>query len=398
MSRRSLHCYMWRSLNWVLRKRARHWRTRVPTITWCALAIALSAIHAPPLFAAENGYFGLLRARDLTPFGFLRLDIPPAHAVSGSPGAWGIEMELAYQNTWALSANVESYLESLPGRRQLGPGDLEAIRNLPGENYLFDLELAEVDLRFHYKFSPHWGGYATLRGLWYGGGILDRTIEQFHDTFGFGGFGRPAIARNEINTIIDLKSTQSAELNAPSGNGLLDPTIGIRYSGVAVPETWNVILEVVLQPALDGQRRFLSTGHASYGAQVTLQRFLKRQALYLSASGVYHKGSPEFQQTDAKILPTLVLGYERPVSSKAHLLVQGYVSPSIFSREETDLHELLATKYQLSIGFYHRLGRGVFSFAVTENLQNFNNTPDIGFQFGWAYSEALFPLVKRGPP
>jgi hypothetical protein len=123
----------------------------------------------------------------------------------------------------------------------------------------------------------------------------------------------------------------------------------------------------------------------------------------LSASGVYHKGSPEFRQTDAKILPTLVLGYERPVSSKAHLLVQGYVSPSIFSREDTDLHELLATKYQLSIGFYHRLGSGAFSFAVTEILQNFDNTPDVGFQLGWAYSEALFPRrlsinSPRSPP
>lgn len=360
-------------------------------MTCCALAVASLTIHPAPLSAAENRYFGLLRARDLTPFGFLRLDIPPAHAVSGSPGAWGIETELAFQNTWALSAAVEDYLKSLPGRRELGPAELEAIRDLPGENYLFDLELAEIDLRFHYKFSPHWGGYATLRGLWYGGGFLDRTIEQFHDAFGLGNFGRPAVARDEINTIIDLKSAQSAQLNAPSGNGLLDPTFGLRYSAAAVPDTWNVVLELVLQPAFAGERRFLSTGHASYGVQVTLQRFLKRQALYLSTSAVYYKGSPEFRQTDAKILPTLVMGYERPLSPKAHLLVQGYVSPSIFSREETDLHELLATKYQLSIGFYHRLGRGVFSFAVTENLQNFNNTPDIGFQFGWAYSEALVP-------
>jgi hypothetical protein len=70
------------------------------------------------------------------------------------------------------------------------------------------------------------------------------------------------------------------------------------------------------------------------------------------------------------------------------------VSPTVFSREDTDLHELLATKYQLSIGFYHRFRRGIFSFAVTENLQNFNNTPDIGFQLGWAHSEALLSPAR----
>jgi hypothetical protein len=35
------------------------------------------------------------------------------------------------------------------------------------------------------------------------------------------------------------------------------------------------------------------------------------------------------------------------------------------------------------------MGRGVLSFAFTENLQNFNNTPDVGLLLGWAYSPAL---------
>ena len=54
-----------------------------------------------------------------------------------------------------MSSKVERYLKSLPGRRQLGPEQLEAIRSLPGENYLVDLELAEIDVTFHYKFSSH---------------------------------------------------------------------------------------------------------------------------------------------------------------------------------------------------------------------------------------------------
>jgi hypothetical protein len=380
---------VWLDLAEVLREHARRWRTRAAAVG--ALAVVLLAIHPLPLCATESGYFGLLRARDLTPFGFLRLDMRPAHAVSSSRGAWGIETELAYQNTWALSSGVERYLKSLPGRSRLGAEQLDAIRNLPGENYLVDLELAEIDVRFHYKFSTHWGGYAGLSGLWYGGGFLDGTIERFHDTFGFGSFGRPAVARNQINTIINLKSAQSVEINAPHGSGFLDPTFGVRYSAIAMPEKWNLIFEVAVKAALAGQRHFLSTGRTDYGVQLTLQRFFERQALYLSTSGVYYHGSPEFPRTDAQIVPTAVLGYERRLSSKAHLLVQGYVSPSVFSTKETDLHELLATKIQLSVGFYQRVRRGIFSFAVTENLQNFNNTPDIGFQIGWAYSAALLP-------
>ena len=39
----------------------------------------------------------------------------------------------------------------------------------------------------------------------------------------------------------------------------------------------------------------------------------------------------------------------------------------------------------MSIGLRHRSDNMLFTFGITENLQNVNNTPDIGFQFGFAY-------------
>jgi hypothetical protein len=96
----------------------------------CKAAVAQDATQT-----AEQEYpkYGLLRERDLTPFGFLRLDMRPAHAFWAPPGSWGVEVLLDYQNTWAMSPNVQQYLESLPGRGRLGPADVAAIRALPGE-------------------------------------------------------------------------------------------------------------------------------------------------------------------------------------------------------------------------------------------------------------------------
>ena len=177
------------------------------TLLHCC-SIALLTLVGPIAHAAESDetdYFGLLRARDITPFGFLRLDMRPTHARAASSGTWGIETELAYQNTWALSPGVESYLGTLEGRRELGPAEADAIRALPGENYLVDLELALLDVTFHYKFSSQWGAYLVVSSSWYGGGFLDSTIESFHDTFGFSDFGRPAVKKNDLNYILDLK-------------------------------------------------------------------------------------------------------------------------------------------------------------------------------------------------
>jgi hypothetical protein len=99
------------------------------------LTILLLGSYIASVSANDAGYFGLLRSRDLTPFGYLRLGMRPAHAISGPSGSWGIEMELGYQNTWALSPEVERYLTNL-----------------------LDLELAQLDMTFHYKFAEQWVG------------------------------------------------------------------------------------------------------------------------------------------------------------------------------------------------------------------------------------------------
>ncbi len=353
------------------------------------MAFFLAAAYGPPLAAEQSEYLGLLRARDLTTFGFLRLDMRPAHAVDAPAGTWAIETELALQNTWALSSGVHDYLESLPGRRPLGPAELADIRALPGENYLFDMELAELDVTIHHKFTKHWGGYLVLSGVNYGGGFLDGPIESFHDALGFDDNGRPAIRRNDVNLIADLNSADISILGSPSHGGMLDPTVGVRYSGAGQAAGWNVVLEAAAKVAFRGREDFLSTGRTDYGLQMTLQRFREDHAWYVSASGVYYDGTTSLTPTHTRIVPTLVVGYERELSPKTHLILQGYASDSVYSREETDLGQLLAEKYQLSLGFYRRIGRAVMSFAITENLQNFNNTPDVGLQLGWAFSPAL---------
>ena len=53
--------------------------------------------------------------------------------------------------------------------------------------------------------------------------------------------------------------------------------------------------------------------------------------------------------------------------------------------------ELLSDKFQMSIGVRHRFDCCLVSFGITENLQNLNNTPDIGFQMGFAWVPRLKP-------
>ncbi len=350
------------------------------------LATATLFLGILPAHAEDSQYYGLLRSRDLTAFGFLRLDMRPAYAVSIEPGTWAIETELGYQNTWALSANVEHYLESVEstGRRDLSER-YDDIMALPGEKFLVDLESASFDLTFHYKFSEHWTGYVIASAVSYQGGFLDSTIEGFHKTFGFSTFGRPAASRNQVNLIYDLKSVQYASFGAPTDGGVTDPTFGFRYTGIDMFEKWAFSLEGAVKVPVAGERTLLSTGKTDFGIQGSLQRFWDHHALYLDVAAVYYAGGSGPVPQDAQVVPTVVFGYERTLGKRTNVNLQGYISRSVYDHDQTDLDELLGLKYQLTLGLRHRFNSILLSFGITENLQNINNTPDIGVQLGLAY-------------
>jgi hypothetical protein len=343
---------------------------------------------APQAHSQDSGrFYGMLRERDLTPFGFLRLDMRPAHALSLEEHRFAFEAELGYQNTWALSPEVERYLTSIEadGRRHIGPEEIQAIRDLPGENYLLDVESAVLDLRVHYKFSGQWSAYGIVTGVSYHGGFMDDGIEKFHDTFGFSSFGRPAIARNGTNLIYDLKGSQVVLLDAPATNGFMDPVFGVRYSGMRLPHRWEMSIEAAVKVPVDGERLLLSTGRTDYGMQASLRRLGERNAFLVDFAAVYYAGERIPSPHDSQIVPTLIIGWERILTDRTNVNLQGYASQSVYKRDQTDLPELLEDKFQLSIGLRHRFDCCLASFAITENLQNLNNTPDIGFQVGIAW-------------
>lgn len=357
-------------------------------------AIALMSIgglaHADDSLDAGR-FFGMLRSRDLTPFGFLRLDMRPAHALSIEPGSFAFETELGYQNTWALSENVEKYLETLEpsGRRAIDAQLIQEIQDLPGENYLLDLESATLDVAVHYKLAERWSAYAIATAVSYHGGFMDWGIERFHQALGFDTFGRHALARGGTNLVYDLKSTQVVLLDPPQSQGFLDPTLGLRYTGIKLPGRWQMSAEVAVKVPLAGARPLLSTGRTDVGLQASLRRLGEKNALHVDFAAVYYAGEALPSPHEAQVIPTLVIGWERQLTARTNINLQGYASRSVYRNAQTDLEELLKDKFQLSLGFRHRFDFSMISFAVTENLQNLNNTPDVGFQVGYAWVPKL---------
>jgi hypothetical protein len=357
----------------------------------CALPLLLLATFAHAEAPEDGHFYGMLRSRDLTPFGFLRLDMRPAHALSIESRSFAFATELGYQNTWALSKNVEQYLETLEpsGRRPMDAQLIQAIQDLPGESYLLDVESATLDLTVHYKISSHWSVYAIATAVSYHGGFMDWGIEKFHKALGFDTFGRPALERGGTNLIYDLKSARVVLLEPPKSPGFLDPTLGLRYSGIKLPGPWQMSVEVAAKIPVDGARPLLSTGRTDYGMQASVRRLGTRNAVHMDFAAVYYAGETLPSPHDAQVVPTIIIGWERQLTARTNLNLQGYASKSVYTREQTDIDELLSDKFQLSLGVRHRFDCCLVTFGVTENLQNLYNTPDVGFQLGFAWVPRL---------
>lgn len=326
-------------------------------------------------YTQEWRELGLLRVRDMTPFGLTRLDFLPAHAVNAPPGTFAVEANMSYQNTWARSDNVARYLENRGGpRSELTSTDVAAILALPGDAYLVDGEYGLVDLTLHYRASEHFGLYATVPYVFFNVGVLDHTIESFHDSFGFDNSGRERVLRNRWQTILQLEQTTTV-LNRAPHDDFGDPVFGLRYSLHSRPTDWNLIFETALKLPRAGRRPFVSTGNTDYGVQLSLQRFFTRNAFYLTLSGVDY-ASPDIGMARNQWIPTAILGWETRLTEHSNFVLQLYTSRSTV--QETNLHELSANKLQISAG-WQWLHRGhVLRFGLTENIRNFNNTPDVG--------------------
>jgi hypothetical protein len=320
----------------------------------------------------------LLRARDLTPFGLLRLDMRPSAARTAPIRAWSFELQTAYQNTFVASENVEDYLRSRDiGRRELRAEDAHAILDLPGDAYYLDAEVGVLGLIIERRLTEQLSVSLEIPYLHYGAGQLDGLIENFHDAFGLGQMGRDLVARDRFQIVYRLGNARFELLDRQVKGGFADPVLGASYSPESLSR-WNVVFEAAAKIAVDGQRFLLSTGRQDVGLQAGMHRRFGRHSLHSSLSVVYYSGGME--SSADQVIPTLVLAYGFAATRRTSIVLQGYASRSAV--RETTLAELEDNKYQLSLGLQSRISNWTWTFALTENVANFDNTPDIGVQIG----------------
>lgn len=346
------------------------------------LALACTLLLCAPAHAEPGREPGILRARDLAPFGLLRLDMRPTDMSDRPIGQWTVEVQAAYQNTFAMSDDVLGYLQRRDaGRMPLRPQDAQALLAPAHDSYYVDVEVGAVDIILQRRFNQQFAAFFELPYLHYGEGKLDTFIEDFHDVVGLGQMGRDLVARNRFQLVYRFGDMQLQMLDREVTGGFGDPVVGLRYMpSLAGP--WQFAMEAAAKFPIAGERPLLSTGETDLGLQASTRRRFGRTTVQASATVVHYSGGVESPADE--LIPTLILACSYAATPDTSIIVQSYASRSAVS--ETSIDQLKDNKYQLSLGLQSSLRSWTWTLAITENIANFDNTPDVGFQLGLSYT------------
>ena len=324
------------------------------------------------------------RIRDLTLPNALVLGLIPVPPETVGRGSWAVELIYSHSNTFQVSDGVEEYLRRRDRRDPLSPADVAAILSEFGDDaFYIDGEFGLANFSAHYGLTKDLDVFANVPYFVFTGGFFDGVIEGFHDVLGVSQAGRDLVARNQFQILIPYEGGYVAFLDRPSSGGFGDPVVGLRYAWPGSGNGWRVGLEAAVKIPVAQSGKLLSSGSADYGVQLAIGRTWRKNALVINTSYVItgdFDGAPGFEPTN---LPALNLTYLRRLGARSTLVLQFLTAGSIFS--DTTDSSLSDLEFQTTLGLKMKLRNGSVGVAVTENLFNYDNTPDIAAHVSFAF-------------
>ena len=352
-------------------------------LIWLLLVTANTNAQTPFI---EESLGAPFRIRDYTFPSFLVLGFAPAPAAPLGRGHTATEFHFSIVNDFQVSQQVEEYLKQTRGnaQRPLDSSDVAFITSLPqGQAYYIDGEFSMLEFAFHWGVSKRIDLGIGLNYIHYGGHLLDEIIFDFHDAVGVGQAGREHVIDNNVQVILGRDDGRDIILvNRPSSGGPSDPNLFLRYALPEFATHWRGNLEVGVKAPLMDENKFLSTGSWDIGYQLTFDRRFIRDALIFNFGTVF---PGKFKQTDFQppnlhfVNISWLHRFQR--WSKTRSFVQALLAEHPY-REIVD-SALSELEFQITAGLKWDTSAGIFGVGLTENVLNFDNTPDIGFHFTW---------------
>ena len=224
---------------------------------------------------------------------------------------------------------------------------------------------------------------------------MDGFIEGFHDNFGFTQQGRNFVEQDQFQIVLGPGDTGAglALLDRPTSGGVGDPFVHLRYALPGTPGGWMFNVEGAVKFAVADHEDFLSTGNEDYGLRLTADKQWNKNGLIVEGWVIFPGdldftgrkglvGDPGNRIEAPSVLPGLHFTYLHRFGPKFLFTVQLLTAENLF--KDIGASALSELEFMTTFGFKWYTGSGVWGLGITENLLNYDNTPDIGVHLTWA--------------
>ncbi len=311
--------------------------------------------------------------------------LPPPDA---SPLLWRVEIMSSSANIFSMSESVRTYLDQRGFRRGLTTTDARKMLEIKSEVFYFDAEIAITNLMITRRINDHSEIEVLIPYQRVGGGQLDGVIEQFHRLAGLNDAERTLVPRNQLSVISGVGADAIAVVGIRGESGVGDATIVARRRS-SWPGEWHSIVEAAIRLPTGRNDLYFSSGTPNYGVQGSLARQTDAQGFYASASYVRPGASRRLPDASFSSVRGIVAAYEHRLTANTSATVQASWSRSGFRHNV--LPDLGKSRDQISLAIRRRHAGSVVSFALTENVANYKNTPDIGVHLGITFNSGGVP-------
>lgn len=340
-----------------------------------ACSLALLAFPACSAFS-QSPATGPFMQRDQFPVRMLFLGLRPeaGDLLPRRSVQWAVQFD--YANTYASTLPVgdtliaDDYYRAAP----------------PDEYRLFvDTESLRVSVDLDWRIASRLQIGATLPFLKHGGGFLDGVVEGFHGMFNLSNGGREWAPRNDYGVFVVrnrrfwIKSVESASfrpgdlvvrLKTPLNRG--GDELNLALAGALKLPTGN--LETL-------------TGSGGWDFQAALfatwrPRRPERDMIFHANLAHSRLGRPTLGEGfPLRSITTFVLAFEYRTTGRLAALVQTQVNIGPFPGSR--LGPLNRTAIEATAGVRYALSESLsLGMGLTENLSQYQNTPDVGLHAG----------------
>lgn len=253
----------------------------------------------------------------------------------------------------------------------------------PGENYFVDMELTRYSHHFRVGLGEGMELSAQIAKVWRGGGILDGTIEWFHNTFDLAKLQRPNHPPNDVKFTADGVTYLTKR---DSGLGLANPVIGFKkelFYMSRIMELPNIALEVQVKLPLGDIKGQRATKGWDFLLDAQIHVPAGRNLSFYSTLGLLvtpgHKVISGIKTRSVQMF--FFFGIEIWLGRNA-MFELAYTHHEAVTKESR-FGALSKGTHEFALGIKWAVAQNLFmEFGIIENSFNDFNTPDFGMHLG----------------